>query len=80
MTSLQPDFNFLILNSSGDVITWNFYQPFQEFRENLENQIHPSQWNWTTPESWASIWEAAKSLNEKNSFLKASYQNQKKNL
>ncbi|MBE8399121.1 PAS domain-containing hybrid sensor histidine kinase/response regulator [Leptospira borgpetersenii] len=78
MTSLQPDFNFLILNSSGDVITWNFYQPFQEFRENLENQIHPSQWNWTTPESWASIWEAAKSLNEKNSFLKTSYQNQKK--
>ncbi|ABJ76237.1 PAS domain-containing hybrid sensor histidine kinase/response regulator [Leptospira borgpetersenii] len=78
MTSLQPDFNFLILNSSGDVITWNFYQPFQEFRENLENQIHPSQWNWTTPESWASIWEAVKSLNEKNSFLKTSYQNQKK--
>ncbi|EKR64575.1 PAS domain S-box protein [Leptospira weilii str. 2006001853] len=78
MTSLRPDFNFLILNSSGEAITWNFYQPFQEFRENLENRIHPSQWNWTTPESWTSIWEEAKSPNEKTSFLKASYQNQKK--
>ncbi|WP_061223047.1 response regulator [Leptospira weilii] len=78
MTSLRPDFNFLILNSSEETITWNFYQPFQEFRENLENRIHPSQWNWTTPESWTSIWEEAKSTNEKTSFLKVGYQNQKK--
>ncbi|MDO6384030.1 PAS domain-containing hybrid sensor histidine kinase/response regulator [Leptospira santarosai] len=78
MTSFRSDFNFLILNPSGDVVTWNFYQPFQEFEGNLENQIHPSQWSWTTPDSWYSIWQEAQSPKEKTSFLKVGYQNQKK--
>ncbi|ASV09769.1 hypothetical protein B2G50_16725 [Leptospira interrogans serovar Canicola] len=79
MTSLRSDSNFLILNSSGEVITWNFYKPLQEFGSNLEKKIHPSQWNWAIPDSWASVWKKVKSPRKKASFLKVGYITQKKN-
>ncbi|EKO07772.1 response regulator [Leptospira interrogans] len=78
MTSLRSDSNFLILNSSGEVITWNFYKPLQEFGSNLEKKIHPSQWNWAIPDSWASVWKKVKSPRKKTSFLKVGYITQKK--
>ncbi|EMN73196.1 hypothetical protein LEP1GSC100_4335 [Leptospira interrogans serovar Bataviae str. UI 08561] len=81
MTSLRSDSNFLILNSSGEVITWNFYKPLQEFGSNLEKEIHPSQWNWAISDSWASVWKKVKSPRKKTSFFKGRlYHSEKRTL
>ncbi len=78
MTSLPSNSNFLILNSTGKVITWNFYKPLQEFGSNLGKEIHPSEWNWAIPNCWTSVWKEAKSPIKKTSFLKVGYITQKK--
>ncbi|EMY79671.1 PAS domain S-box protein [Leptospira weilii serovar Ranarum str. ICFT] len=77
MTPLRSDSNFLILNPAGEVVTWNFYRPLLELGRNLENQIHPSLWSWTTPGAWTSIRQEVRSSKKKKPFLKIGYQNQK---
>ncbi|TGL74527.1 PAS domain-containing hybrid sensor histidine kinase/response regulator [Leptospira yasudae] len=78
MTALRSDSNFLILNAEGEVVTWSFYPPFQDFSKNLENQIHPSRWNWKEADSWENLWKEARSSKEKAPFYKLVYKNSSK--
>ncbi|PJZ42554.1 hybrid sensor histidine kinase/response regulator [Leptospira kmetyi] len=75
MSILRSDSDFLILDSAGQAVTWNFSEPLREFSENLDHQIHPSQWNWSESDSWDSLWKSAQNLKENSAFFKTAYRN-----